>query len=144
MKFVDPLNDIPLSCRKLTWEPRPLNYVHVTNVLHSAVSGMLIHVWGFFTWRSIFSLVNVNGIFWEEELYLYMWMNVYFSLLFWIQQTPVEKRLRTFKQHQPLKNNKTEESKHAETESTENETGKSLSKNLLKKVKPVTLSTLCK
>ncbi|KAM7444753.1 Activator of basal transcription 1 [Porites harrisoni] len=49
-------------------------------------------------------------------------------------QTPVEKRLRTFNQHQPLKNNKTEESKHAETDSTENEAGKSLSKNLLKKV----------
>jgi len=56
----------------------------------------------------------------------------------------VEKRLRTFKQHQPLKNNKTEESNHAETESVENETGKSLSRNLLKKVKPATLSTLYK
>ena len=69
-------------------------------------------------------------------------MNVYLSLLFRIQQTPVEKRLRTFKQHQPLKNNKTQQSNHAEAESTENETGKSLSKNLLKKVKPAaTLST---
>lgn len=50
-------------------------------------------------------------------------------------QKPVEKRLRTFKQHQAIEDTKTK--KIIPEQSAPKETGKSLSKDLLRKVKKI-------
>ena len=54
-------------------------------------------------------------------------------ILIWLQK-PVEKRLRTFKQHQAIEDSKTEK---ILPEQLPKETGKSLSKDLLRKVKRI-------
>ena len=61
-------------------------------------------------------------------LFIYSFVHLLNSL-----QKPVKKRLRIFKQHQALKDDKTKETIPAE-KTTETETGKSLSRDLLKKV----------
>lgn len=54
--------------------------------------------------------------------------------LIWLQK-PVEKRFRTFKQHQAIEDTKTK--KILPEKSAPKETGKSLSKDLLRKVKRI-------
>jgi len=55
-------------------------------------------------------------------------------ILIWLQK-PVEKRLRTFKQHQAIEDNKTKAI--IPEQSARKETGTSLSKDLLRKVKTI-------